>query len=153
MMGRRGTRASKPLTSRTKRVASSKLPHAREQLSKAANEEGHADDDVWRHDAGGLRIHKREDQRGRREGEQATVFSIRMCTRESGPCHTKVKHPTHARGSPFAILTGQIGKMDGRRTGVKRMRQCPRRVYASVSISVHVRIGSLISAIGWGDDE
>ena len=35
----------------------------------------------------------------------------------------------------------------------KTMRQCPRRVYASVSINVHVRIGSLISAIGWGDDE
>ena len=68
-----GTRASKPLTSRTKRVASSKLPHAREQLSKAANEEGHADDDVRVADAADTGVVEGEDQRRRREGEEPTV--------------------------------------------------------------------------------
>ena len=61
------------LTCGAKRVRARKLPHAREQLSKAANEEGHADDDVRCGDAPGLDVVHGEDEGRRREAEETAV--------------------------------------------------------------------------------
>ena len=54
-------------------ILGGELPHACAELREAADEEGHADDDVGRRDVVGLHVDEGEDERRRREGEQAAV--------------------------------------------------------------------------------
>ncbi len=76
------------LTSGTKRVARCELPHACEELAEAADEEGHADDDVRGVDVVCLDIDEGENERGGGEGEEAAVGDLVSVT-----CSGKGRRP------------------------------------------------------------
>ena len=63
------SKINQTLTSRTKSITSRKLPHACKELDGAANEESHAEDDVWDRDAARLDVDEGEDERGGSERE------------------------------------------------------------------------------------
>ena len=65
--------SSKILTGRTERVAACELPHPSEELCEAADEEGHAHHDIRDLNAADAGVVEGQDERGRREGEQATA--------------------------------------------------------------------------------
>ena len=56
-------------------ILGGELPHACDELRKAANEEGHADDDVRRGDAPGLDVVHGEDEGGGGEASDSCVRS------------------------------------------------------------------------------
>lgn len=57
------------LTSSAKNVAPRELPHASQELCKAATEKSHSNNDVRVFDSTGLEIVEREQKRCRREGK------------------------------------------------------------------------------------
>ena len=64
----------KTRTGRAEEVAARVLPHARDELHEAAGEDGHADDDVRDGDPARVDVEHRQDERGRREGEDPAAW-------------------------------------------------------------------------------
>lgn len=84
------------LTSRTKRVSGSKLPHAREELAKASNAHGHAYNNV------GLKIHL-SNHSSLNRGIHTTLMSLAPALYNDRMSVVDA-NPNNPRGAGFASL-------------------------------------------------